>query len=185
MTPITSWSTRLESVASFANDSATSSWLQEAGSITARLRRRWPELQVEVLDEGLRAPQPDECERLNVGQDAICWVREVQLHESGHLLVHARTVIVDWSDHNPWHKVSALGQRPLGELLFSLPDLQRSPLEFALARPLPSEHNRRIRTTPARRRVFLREGVPLLLTEAFDLLTVPVAAAQKAVTALR
>lgn len=155
----------------------TLSWLREAGSITARLRARWPALAVEVLDEGLRSPAADEGECLGLAADAACWVREVRLQVPGQVLVRARTVIPDWGGHNPWQAVATLGRRPLGELLFSLPGLQRSPLEFAWVGLRPQAGTERALATPARRRVHRRGGAPLLLTEAFDFLAAPVTGA--------
>lgn len=174
MSPITPWSTDVHAIAKLAASQETVSWLLEVGSITARLHLHWPALVVHVLDEGIRPPTSDESKRLNLGTDAVCWVREVQLHSQGTALVHARTVIPDWGYHNPWNKVSTLGQRPLGELLFSLPKLQRSPLEFAWTCQQCATGCASTMAAPSRRRVFLQDGAPLLLTEAFDLLATSV-----------
>lgn len=174
MSPITPWCTDVYAIAKLESAQETVSWLLEVASITARLRLHLPALVVDVLDEGIGTPAPDERERLALGTDAACWVREVQLHSQGKALVHARTVIPGWNDHNPWQRVSTLGQRPLGELLFSLPELQRLPLEFALTCQQGAKDQVSALAAPSRRRVFLHDGAPLLLTEAFDLLAAPV-----------
>lgn len=174
MSPITPWCPQVHRLAPLANAQDALSWLLEVGSITARLRLHWPTLQVDVLDEGVRTPALHERERLNLGGNAVCWVREVQLHAQGQALVHARTVIPGWNSGNPWVKVAALGRRPLGELLFSLPRLDRSPLEFAWTAPPTTAGGAGPLARPSRRRVFLHLGAPLLLTEAFDLLATPV-----------
>ena len=57
-------------------------------------------------------------------------MREVTLHEEGLPLLQARTVIPDWSPANPWSELQRLGSRPLGEILFSDPLLERSEFEF-------------------------------------------------------
>lgn len=174
MSPLTPWCTDVHAIAQLASAQETVSWLLEAGSITARLRLHWPALVVDVLNEGIGTPAPDEGERLCSGTDAACWVREVQLHSQGKALVHARTVIPGWKDHNPWNRVSTLGHRPLGELLFREAELKRLPLEFALTHQQGAIDPLNTLAAPSRRRVFLRDGAPLLLTEAFDLLAAPV-----------
>lgn len=155
------------------------SWLLEAGSITARLKHRWPGTRVRLVYEGRDTPYPEECLRLGLHPNSMCWVREVRLHAAEQLLVHARTVVPHWGPGNPWHDLSALGERPLGELLFQLPDLQRSPLEFGLTHPetLNGDSNglaqgplNQPASRPARRCTYTRDGAALLLTEAFDFL---------------
>ncbi len=170
MTHTTFWRPCVHDVVDPADNPGTVSWLLESGSITARLRRQWPDLKVTVLDEGMLVPTADERARLGLGTGTGCWVREVRLHDNGHQLIHARTVIPAWGDSNPWKVVGELGRRPLGELLFGLPDLTRSPLEFALAAISASTGASLGQINPARRCVFEREGAPLLLTEAFECL---------------
>lgn len=147
------------------------SWLLEAGSITARLKDRWPGTRVRLVSEGRDTPYPEECIRLGLQPNSTCWVREVRLHAAEQLLVHARTVVPHWGPGNPWHDLSALGERPLGELLFQLPDLQRSPLEFGLVdlKTLNGLAEGPLKR-PARRCTYTRDGAALLLTEAFDFL---------------
>lgn len=147
------------------------SWLLEAGSITARLKDRWPGTRVRLVSEGRDTPYPEECIRLGLQPNSTCWVREVRLHAAEQLLVHARTVVPHWGPGNPWHDLSALGERPLGELLFQLPDLQRSPLEFGLTHlNTLSCFTEGPLKRPARRCTYTRDGAALLLTEAFDFL---------------
>jgi len=97
-------------------------------------------------------------------------VREVQLHDAGRALVHARTVIPAWGEGNPWYELQVLGQRPLGELLFGLPGLVREPFVFALTRRPSADEGRRevLGCRPTRRALYVRAGARLLLTEAFE-----------------
>ncbi len=173
MKPLTPWSAQLPDFEGRSPSENTASWLQEGGSITARLRMGWPDLCVRVVVEGLLIPELDERERLLLSSTQLCWVREVQLHANDRPLVHARTVVPAWDHRNPWKVVSTLGQRPLGELLFALPRLERSPLEFAWTRCCVPRSSPRPEVAPSRRRVFQRRGAPLLLTEAFDFLGLP------------
>lgn len=149
-------------------------WLRETGSITQRLRLGHPGLQVQVLGEGVGPPLPDEWAALGAQAAQPCWVREVRLHDAGQPLVHARTVVPAWGPTNPWHVLQALGQRPLGELLFSLPGLVREPFCFALTQAEGAAVGadgagaavRSVR--PTRRARHVRAGAVLLLTEAFE-----------------
>lgn len=149
-------------------------WLQERGSLTERLRHHWGDVAVHLLDEGLTTPLPHESTRLRLAPATLAWVRCVLLVCQGQPRVYARTVIAAWMPCNPWAEVQRLGQQPLGELLFRLPDLQRSGFEWGegLAWPHARHWTARASAQPqrhplARRCVFVREQAPLLLTEVF------------------
>lgn len=150
-------------LADVTHDPHTASWMRESGSITQRLRQQHPGLVVQVLHDGLATPLAAERLRLGLEAGDACWVREVRLHDRGQGLVHARTVVPQWGPGNPWHALQHLGRQPLGELLFGLPDLARSPLEWAQTQATASGPVR-----PTRRRVYTRQGAALLLTEAFE-----------------
>lgn len=173
LTPMTPWQTSVQALDLADASPDAVSWLVEVGSITARLRTHWPAVTVDVLDEGLLIPTAAELDRLGLACPQACWVRSVRLQADGRGLVHARSVIPNWHPGNPWYRVSRLGQRPLGELLFSLPGLGRSPLEFALTLPPTTPGGHTAGPTPSRRRVHWHGASPLLLTEAFDLLALP------------
>jgi chorismate--pyruvate lyase len=155
-------------------DPSVTSWLQERGSLTERLRHQWGDVAVQLLDEGLARPLPHESTRLRLAPATLAWVRCVLLVCQNQPRVYARTVIPDWTALNPWAEVQRLGRHPLGELLFRLPDLQRSGFEWSQGGAWPhAEHwtgraSAQPRPEPlARRCVFVREQAPLLLTEAF------------------
>jgi chorismate--pyruvate lyase len=129
---------------------------------------------VHLLDECLATPLPHESTRLQLAPATSAWVRCVLLVCQNQLRVYARTVIPDWTAHNPWAEVQRLGSQPLGELLFRLPDLQRSGFEWGegLTWPHADHWTAHASAQPqpeplARRCVFVREQAPLLLTEVF------------------
>lgn len=146
------------------SDPHAAHWLQERGSLTARLRAHWGDVTVHPIEEGLALPLPHEAQRLALAPNALAWVRCVELRCQGQARIHARTVIPHWSPLNPWTEVQSLGRQPLGELLFSLPDLKRSAFEWA---QWPSPQNPGQPQALARRCVFERAEAPLLLTEVF------------------
>ena len=142
-------------------------WLQEPGSLTGRLARQWPDVVVQVVSEGVAPPLPDEARRLALDHAAPAWVRCVRLVGGGAVRLRARTVIPHWGPDNPWAAVQRLGSRPLGELLFSLPGLQRSGFEWS------SSTDPTGRDIWSRRCVHTHQGAPLLLTETFVAVTGP------------
>ena len=151
-------------------DAPSRDWLLERGSLTARLRDHWGDVTVRLLDEGQTVPLPHEAQRLGITPDTTTWVRCVLLVCQGRPRVYARTVIPNWGRHNPWAEVQRLGQQPLGELLFRLPDLQRSGFEWGPAQNWPHAGQWQAAGSSdalARRCVFARAQAPLLLTEVF------------------
>ncbi|MEY5100897.1 MAG: hypothetical protein RJA36_3616 [Pseudomonadota bacterium] len=143
------------------------SWLAERGSLTLRLRRHYPDLEVRVLCEGPGHLLPDEAHRLGLEPGSPAWVREVILHAHGLELVEARSAIPYWSPDNPWCAVQRLGSRALGELLFSDPELERSDFEFMLGAGWRWHGSAPAEPRLARRCLYHRRAAPLLLTERF------------------
>ena len=140
-------------------------WLTESGSLTERLARHWPDLQVQVTQEGLSAPHAHEAARLAMGTDTPAWVRCVQLVGGGAVRLRARTVVPHWCDGHAWAAVATLGCRPLGSLLFGRVEVRRSDPEWACALDAQG------RPEWSRRCVHTRHGMPLLLTETFVAVT--------------
>ncbi|MFY8126532.1 MAG: chorismate--pyruvate lyase family protein [Hydrogenophaga sp.] len=152
------------------------SWALERGSLTRRLRERWADTRVQVLSEALTPPLPHEALALGLAADEAAWVRCVVLRGGERPRIYARTVIPNWHPHNPWAEVQRLGDQPLGELLFTLPDLWRSDFEWALNAPWPEALAQASAVQPevlARRCTFVRGHAPLLLTEVFLQLQAP------------
>jgi chorismate lyase len=137
-------------------------WLLDQGSLTQKLRQRFPGLRVEILDEGFNKIHYDEAQTLNIQPASQAWVRQVQLVSENTPLIFARTVIPNFSIQNPWWRIKHLGQQPLGEVLFNQAGLQRSNFELCRAawfQPTPKLF--------ARRCQFAQAHSPLLLTEVF------------------
>lgn len=150
-------------------------WLKTPTSLTAKLKVLCPDLEVVVLSEQLETPLLNESQKLGLHKDDQAWVRCVLLKCHQKDWVYARTIIPNFSPDNPWHDVQNLGNKPLGEVLFELPSIQRSDFEFSrnqldywphLMDNLPSETDV---TQPgyARRSIFKQQNKPLLLTEVF------------------
>ena len=104
-------------------------WLLATGSLTQRLKTHCKHFEVKVLGEHLLAPLADEFPT----QTDPVWIREVLLCLDGIPWVFARTLIPQTilgaqSQHNNFTR---LGTRPLGELLFSSPDITPGNIEVA------------------------------------------------------
>lgn len=157
-------------LAQLCRDPALQSWASERGSLTRRLRQHWPDTRVKVLSESLALPLPHEAQALGMTGGEAAWVRCVYLLGGEQPRIYARSVIPRWDAQNPWAEVQLLGDQPLGELLFTLPDLLRSDFEWALNAPWPEALARPSAAQSqvlARRCTFVRKQAPLLLTEVF------------------
>lgn len=125
--------------------------------MTKRIGRQWGPVQVHPQRQGVDTPEPAEWAAVaQPAQAGPAWVREVELWSGGQARLAARTVVVHWSAHNPWARVQQLGHQPLGELLFTWPDIVRGPV-YAAHTPLGW----------ARYGVYHRHAAPLLLLEVF------------------
>lgn len=132
-------------------------WLVETGSLTQRLKQACPgEFRLKVLGERDRGLPGDIATVLGLSKGDPALEREVHLCCDDTPCIHARS----WLPHDTLTgaggMLASLGERPLGDALFSLPGLSRGPIEIA--------------ETPqgwSRRSVFRVEGQPLLVSECF------------------
>jgi chorismate--pyruvate lyase len=107
-------------------------WLRDPGSLTRSVMARCTgRFRVEVLAQGRAAALPSETLLLAAGPATATLVREVKLHCSGSVWVFARTLLPLPSLRGPLHALTQLGQRPLGEVLFSDPTTRRLRVEVS------------------------------------------------------
>lgn len=109
------------------------SWVYEPGSLTKRLRDYYGNyIAVEVLFHRWRTPYISECRQLNLPFYRFALIREVMLHIKHKPLLLARTIIPDETIKVAHRNLSHLGSRPLGEVIFSYPDLARIAMDLTL-----------------------------------------------------
>ena len=151
-------------------------WIWDQTSLTDKLRvLAHGDFEVQVLSERRTLPRQDEqvfisstCRR-GVKRRAIAWVREVYLICQGRPWVYARSVLPLGQKGALTRQRFQLKSRPLGEFLFSHPDIYRSSVQGGEWRwPLPSKvpdefANKLI----ARRSLFNIQEHPLLVQEVF------------------
>jgi chorismate--pyruvate lyase len=149
-------------------------WLTDRGSLTARIAHLCAGVRVEVMFQGLRAPNRDERFLFAHRGRARVLVREVFLFCGDTPVVFAHTVLDPYELCGAWRSIAKLGNRPLGAALFADPRITRYPLH---QRKIHWHHDlhRRLRATAprapgslwARRSLFRLHNSPILVTEVF------------------
>lgn len=115
---------------------AVQSWVYEPDSLTARLRGEYGNsVAVKVLSQQWGKPFLSERRLLSLMEHRYALIREVLLHSDGKPLILARTVIPEHTIKTAHGNFSRLGSRPLGEVLFADPKLERVDMEVARVEP--------------------------------------------------
>jgi chorismate--pyruvate lyase len=150
------------------------SWLFEPGSLTRRLRHLCGAgFRVRLLRQGWCKPYADEARILYLATGRRAVVREVALQWGERPLVVARSIIPAKTLKGVDRRLAHLGTRPLGEILFADPRLQKKSLELTEV-PAPrwnKELRNRLDLSPrtwGRRSLYaLGRGHRLLVAEFF------------------
>ncbi|MBK8182249.1 MAG: chorismate lyase [Candidatus Competibacteraceae bacterium] len=150
-------------------------WLFDSGSLTQRLRSLCGGgFRVRVLSQVWARPSRDEARILKLRLDAWAWTREVQLLCGNQAWVFARTLIPARTLSGRGRRLTRLGTKPLGAVLFADPCIRRGPVEIARIMTGQRLHQRAFAgfTEPpdtiwGRRSVFQIENNPLLVAEIF------------------
>ena len=112
---------------------AVCSWIYETSSLTQRLKRGCGiHFHVTLLRQTWVRPWPEEAKILNFEQKRYALVREVLLSCCKQPLIVARTIIPRDTLAGAQRKLSSLGTRPLGEVIFTYPSLMRHRLDIAM-----------------------------------------------------
>lgn len=116
----------------------------------------------------------NEAQALGVLPHERCFVREVRLLCDDESLVFARTVIPVRTLTGPRRRLSRLGKKPLGAVLFADPSMVRSGIEIAKlspGQPLFVRATTKLLKPPSniwgRRSTFFLNHQPLLVSEIF------------------
>lgn len=110
-------------------------WLIDTGSLTAKLRRTCKHFAVHLIEQTQRSAHPQEAELLELDVQDRLLDREVQLYCNDRPVVYARSLIPIKAISDRFKDLDALGEKPLGEKIFSDPQLSRSPIEWSILTP--------------------------------------------------
>ncbi len=112
------------------------SWVYEPGSLTQRLRDYYGDaVGVKILLQRWNTPFLSERKLLNLPENKYSLIREVLLHADGKPLILARTIIPASTIKVAKSNLAHLGNRPLGEVIFSYPKLERIEMDVTLINP--------------------------------------------------
>jgi chorismate--pyruvate lyase len=155
-------------------NAAYHAWLTERGSLTRRIVSRCRDgFRVRVLRFELGKPCQGEARLLGLAPCQLAWIREVLLYCGDQPVVFAHSVLPTDGINGPWRSLTGLGNRPLGEALFSDPRIERGRLNLLIVNPRHPLHRRVEKALavpnglPARRSLFSLSGHPILVTEVF------------------
>ena len=113
-------------------------WLYDDSSLTAKIIDTCAgKFRVEVLSEVRTTPTPDEIQALGLRHRSHAIIRQVLLYCDDKPWVYARSVIPMTTLIGPLRRLSKLGNKPLGAILFSNKRIIRSHMEITR---LTSEH---------------------------------------------
>ncbi len=149
------------------------SWLNETDSLTKRLRGIYgTDLKVRILFHQWQSAFVDECQLLRISRSRYELIREVLLYAGETPLILARTILPEPTIKIAQRNLSHLGTRPLGEVIFAYPDLERRRREFSRTNSddwslsVNQEFNV-IETVWGRRTLYAIHNQPLLVSEFF------------------
>lgn len=148
-------------------------WLLNEGSLTRLLKQlSADDFCVQPVQQGWQILREDECQALAVASGTEGWVREVFLCGQQQPWIYARSVAGKEALLDNGFDLAGLGTRSLGELLFSDQAFSRGDFETcrlpSSAWP-PALHDSSSSDEPlwARRSCFARNGLKILVAEAF------------------
>lgn len=149
-------------------------WLHDHGSLTLRIQQRCGRFAVQGVRSGLARIAFDEAALLGIAPHQFAWSREVFLYADDQPVVFAHSTCARQHLRGAWSSIRALGNRPLGAVLFAHPLVERQPLHYKALHahhPLYRSAAAALDIAPdrlwARRSLFYLHDAPLLVTEVF------------------
>lgn len=150
-------------------------WLADQGSLTqSLLYASHGNFHVEIFDQYWARPFFSEQKILQLKNSELVFIREVHLYCYNQAVVFARTVIPQNTLKGELQKLTQLGNRPLGAVLFANHKIQRGEMQTARITPNHALYNIALYHSEiedifiwGRRSVFYLTDKPLLVSEIF------------------
>lgn len=150
-------------------------WLLDNTSLTQRLKAICHDsFSVRILAQGWARPMLNEARKLKIHESKHAFIRQVYLFCHQQPVVFARTVIPARTIRGRMRRLTNLGTKPLGEVLFNDPKIQRQDKEIAKICVEHTLHRLAMRHQPkqkqaiwGRRSIFTYHKKPILLSEIF------------------
>lgn len=102
-------------------------WLLEDSSLTYKLKQKYPDFRVKVVNEVEKTPYDNEIPLLNISNNTNVIIRKVLLFGNSKAVVFARSIIPKTKDTKRFNNI---GSKPLGEILFDTKDIIRTSIEL-------------------------------------------------------
>ena len=134
-------------------------WLEEEGSITARISSH-AEFKLEILNDDIGVAEDEEYIALEIPPEEVR-IREVILYGDLVPLVYARSIIPELTASKGYPGLGAIGSKPLGDLLFQSELFVKIRREFAQFQTSSQD------LIWGRRTHYLVRGYPLSVMEVF------------------
>ena len=134
-------------------------WLEEEGSITARISSR-AEFKLEILNDDIGVAEDEEYIALEIPPEEVR-IREVVLFGDLVPLVYARSIIPNLTASKGYPGLGSIGSKPLGDLLFQSDLFTKTHREFAQFKADSED------LIWGRRTRYLVKGYPLSVMEIF------------------
>lgn len=149
-------------------------WLIDTGSLTAKLRKLCDHFSVHLISQVNRMSLPHEAGLLELKLSEAVIDREVQLYCGDFPVIYARSLIPLKAVSDRFQGLDSMGENPLGEKIFSDPQLNRSPIEWTsldASHPLYAHAIENASEKPdyiyGRRSLFYGAAKPIMISEFF------------------
>jgi len=106
-------------------------WLGDRGSMTQRLKENAKHVNVHVLQHEWQSVDESDATFLNIPSQSQAIIREVILYGDEQPLIYAVSIFPESIVKETEKQLLELGDKPLGEVLFSHPDIHRGDIEIA------------------------------------------------------
>lgn len=152
-------------------------WLIETGSLTTKLKSVCVNaFSVQLIDQAVRVSSHNEQKLLQLTSGDKVIVRQVYLLCGETVVVYARSLIPVLALQARFSSLDKLGEQPLGEIIFSDPQLERSQIEWVVINAANPIYSTVVQMLPykdqparisGRRSLFYGAAKPILISEYF------------------